>query len=239
VADQTGPPRPMPLTIEQQELVSWTLRAPRGSYLAPRASQLSGVPKSTLYDWVRSGVLVPDFEAPFEWSFRDLMFVRLVAWLRMKEMPRPEVAERVSDIRALLTKTPDFDFLRSDGQALFLGDSTADHRTGQQAMPSVLTMLDEFRVTTTVELPEFGRRRLWGPNLLTPSPRSYISPRVMGGEPCLAGTRIPTGTVYALHTERGLDTSSIHALYEELEPRDIEDAISLESRLRHHHREAA
>lgn len=232
-------PLPPALNTEQKELVNWTLRMPRGSYPVSRASQLSGVPKSTLYDWVRNSILVPDFEEPLEWSFRDLVFVRLVAWLRAKDMPRPEVATRVRDVRASLAETPELDVLRSDGHGLFLGESAADHRTGQEAMPSVLKLLDEFHMTGAVGIQEFGHRHLWGPNLLTPSPRSYISPRVMGGEPCITETRIPTGTVFALHTERGLDAAAIQSLYKELQLNDVEDAINLESRLRHPHQEAA
>jgi uncharacterized protein (DUF433 family) len=223
---------PNELSAEQRALVAWTLRVPRGRYPAWRASQLSGVPRSTLYDWVRNEVLMPDFDDPLEWSYRDLIFVRLVAWLRAKHMPRPEVAERVKYVRARLADTADVDVLRSDGRALFLGRDSADKLSGQQAIPPLLAFLDEFHLTAPLDRKEFGRRQMWGPNLLLPSSRTYISPRVMGGEPCVTETRIPTGTLFALHTERGLPAEAIHALYEELEPTDVADALTLEARLR-------
>jgi uncharacterized protein (DUF433 family) len=226
-------PAPRKLSAEQRALISWTLRVPRGRYPAWRASQLSGVPRSTLYDWVRHDVMRPDFAHPLEWSYRDLIFVRLVAWLRAKDMPRPDVAERVGSLRELLAESDEASVVRSDGRALFLGDEPTDARSGQSVMPPLLSFLDEFDLTAPLGKNEFGRRHMWGPDLLTPSSRSYISPKVMGGEPCVAETRIPTGTIYALHTDRGLEADDIQSLYEELQTDDVEDALRLELRLRH------
>ena len=42
-------------------VVRYYLRHPRGNYVAKRASQLSGVPVSTIYYWRKKGVYVPDF----------------------------------------------------------------------------------------------------------------------------------------------------------------------------------
>lgn len=177
---------------------------------------------------------MPDYAHPWEWSYRDLIFVRLVAWLRSKGMRRPEVTDRVAAIRVRLAESDTVDVLRSDGRVLLMGDDPGDARTGQLAMPPVLSFLDEFDLTAPIEAQdEFGRRRhMWGPDLLTPSPRSYISPQVMGGEPCVTETRIPTGTLFALHTERALLVENICGLYDELEPSDVADALQLESRLR-------
>ena len=175
---------------------------------------------------------VPDFDHPLEWSYRDLIYVRLFAWLRTKGMPRPEVASRVKDVRARLEEGSESHVLRSDGRGVFLGLEHVDALTGQSGLPPVVAFLDEFRLTVGVEKTEFGRRHLWGPNLLTPSERSFISPRVMGGEPCITDTRIPTGTLYALRTQRNLDVVAITKLYVELAAQDVDDALRLESRLR-------
>jgi hypothetical protein len=37
------------------------------------------VPERTLYDWAKSAILVPDYNAgrPKHWSYRDLVFLRL------------------------------------------------------------------------------------------------------------------------------------------------------------------
>ncbi|MCL2464549.1 MAG: hypothetical protein FWF28_05725, partial [Micrococcales bacterium] len=55
-----------------------------GCYEASRAAALSGVPKSTLYEWARRRVVVPSVSPEREklWSYADLMALRIVSWLR-------------------------------------------------------------------------------------------------------------------------------------------------------------
>jgi hypothetical protein len=53
-------------------------------------------------------------------------------------------------------------------------------------------MLESFDLTAVAE--DFGRHtKLWGPDLVTPSSLTVISPWVLGGEPCVERTRIPSG----------------------------------------------
>lgn len=63
------------------------LRSPRGRYSAERAAQLSGVPQRTVYDWQAKKVWVPDYAkaSPMQWSYRDLVFLRLLLWFRRRE----------------------------------------------------------------------------------------------------------------------------------------------------------
>ena len=46
-----------------------------GCYDATRAAALSGVPKSTVYDWARKEIVVPSISPEREklWSYADLM----------------------------------------------------------------------------------------------------------------------------------------------------------------------
>lgn len=61
------------LTKDQQQLVLFAFRHPRGRYSAERAGQLSGVPARTLYDWAEARVLITDYASahPKAWSYRD------------------------------------------------------------------------------------------------------------------------------------------------------------------------
>src|SRR2546427_478992 len=79
-------------------------RVPRGRYSYERASQLSGVPTRTLHHWARTEFMVPDFAdlTPKMWSYRDLVFLRLTAWLRAKSMPPAYVAALVGDVQSRL-----------------------------------------------------------------------------------------------------------------------------------------
>lgn len=217
------------------DLLLKAVRSPRGRYGASRAAQLSGVPQRTIYDWRLNQVLVPDFDREYraEWSYRDLLLLRMVAWLRSHGMERTEAAKHAAEAKRLMAlRDPSVIRTRSDGRELFRGDRTVSE-AGQQALPSVLEYVAEFRLDeAAVALAELGKGDRWGPDLLTPTPRSRISPWVMGGEPCVRDTRIPTSTVFALSTIRRLDSEQIIALYPGLEVADVHDAIDLEARLR-------
>src|SRR5207245_2184675 len=86
-------------TDQLREALLW----PRGQYTYTRASQLTGVPERTLHHWAREKYLVPDFDdlRPKLWSYRDLVFLRMIAWLRAKKMPAPRVIHHVREIRQL------------------------------------------------------------------------------------------------------------------------------------------
>ncbi len=222
------------LTKDEQQLVLFAFRHPRGRYSAERAGQLSGVPARTLYDWADAGVLVPDYATahPKAWSYRDLGFVRLLAWLRQQGQDRPQAAARIAALRAIMAvAAQQVTEVRSDGSIVLLGEETVDRLTGQQIFDGMTGFLAVFDLLEPIA--ELGRKRLWGPDLLAPSHLTVISPWVMGGEPVVRATRIPTASLHALHHERGLDADRIVALYPELDTEQVDDAIALEDRLRH------
>jgi hypothetical protein len=220
------------LTTEDRILVLRALRYPRGRYTAERAHQLSGVPTRTLHDWATAEVLVPDWRAasPRGWSYRDVVYVRLLAWLRGKHMERSAAADRVRHLRALLSTSEVDPTVHSDGTIFLIGDERSDRFTGQQAFDGVIGILDVFELTEPIE--GVSRGELWGPSLVRPSEHTYISPWVLAGEPCVEKSRVPSATLHALHVERGLDTAGIQDLYEFLPVDAIEDALRLEARLR-------
>lgn len=221
------------LSREEQHLVLGAFRRPRGWYSAERAGQLSGVPSRTLYEWAKQGVLRPDYarHRPKGWSYRDLAFVRLLAWLRQRDMERSTAAQRVTHIRAVMADSDQqITEVRSDGAVLLLGDETVDRWTGQQVFAALSGFLGAFNLLEPIA--ELGKRKIWGPDLLAPSEQTAISPWVMGGEPVVRNTRVPTAGLYALHTDRELDVSKIVALFPACTPSQVDDAIDLESRLR-------
>lgn len=220
------------LSDDDRDLVLRALRSPRGHYAADRAAQLSAVPSRTLHDWATSGILVPDWmnASPRGWSYRDILYARLLAWLRSKGMERTIASHRVIEIRGLMARAEIQPHLRSDGTVMLLDDESVDRFSGQQVFDGLAELLDVFIMTEAIE--GVSRAELWGPSLVRPSRLTYISPWVLNGEPCVADSRVPTSAIYALRTERSLDTGRIHALYPELPEEAIEDAIELESRLR-------
>lgn len=221
------------LTTIEQELVLFAFRHPRGQYSADRAGQLSGVPARTLYDWADASVLVPDYPRtrPKAWSYRDLGFARLLAWLRQQGHDRPAAATRVAALRQIMADAAQqVTEVRSNGSLFLIGEETVDRLSGQQILDGMAGFLNVFNLMEPIA--ELGRKRLWGPDLLAPSQLTMISPWVMGGEPVVRATRIPTAALHALRHDRGLDTRRIVALYPELGAEQVDDAIALEDRLR-------
>lgn len=222
-----------------RRVIALALRHPRGRYSAERASQLSGVPKSTIYDWRRERIFTPDFTAAFPamWSYRDLVLLRLLAWLRQGGMARPLAAENVADVKQQLTNGKQVRLIRATRRDVILddGDGTvvSDDRANLLPSSDFYGLLAAFDLHEPIaELRPGNDRPVWAPDLVRPSDHSFISPMVMAGDPCIERTRIPTSAIHALHVERQLPVGSIVELYPGLTPEVAEDAISLERRLR-------
>lgn len=213
-----------------REAALHSLRHARGRYAADRAAQLSGIPVSTIYDWNRNSVYVPDYchGKPMAWSYRDLVYLRVLAWLRSEGTPRPDAAQRVRQLKVHIAAGNYVSELRANRRT-FVPDGDL---TGPLGGTPVLfaDMLGRFDlVGAAVE--EFGSERLWGPDLVTPTAHTYISPWVLGGDPCIDDTRIPTAAVFKLREERGLGIADVIELYPDLTEADVEEAHELERRL--------
>lgn len=224
---------------EVSQRVIYALRYPRGRYLADRTSQLSGVPRSTIYDWRREGVYVPDFDHsdPIAWSYRDLVFLRLLAWLRQGGMERRTAATSVAKVKSHISRGNEVRYLRANSQTLLLDDEAMNRFSGVNVLPfeNLSGLLSTFDLHEPIEeLRRRGQQRVWAPDLVTPSKHTFISPWVMAGDPCVERTRIPTSAIYALRSERGLARDEIVALYPGLTKDAAEDAFRLEQRLRAH-----
>lgn len=191
------------------------------------------MPHRTLHDWARKEIFVPDFNdrRPKQWSYRDLVLVRLHVWLRTKGLPPVQASERTAIVRHLLeVRSPDLDQpirVGPNPAAVLLGGETFDRLTGDQIMPELLPFLDSFDLFEPVD-----NFRVRGLNLVRPSTCTAISPSVHSGEPCIVGTRVPTATLWALNVEQGLDAASIASLYGDLSVGAVADGLDLERTIR-------
>lgn len=222
---------------ERQKLIAYALRHPRGRYEAVRTAQLSGIPRSTIYEWRRNGVFLPDYdhESPTAWSYRDLVYLRLLAWLRQAGMERRTAAEQVRAVKHEVASGREIRFLFASKTVLVADEERTSRIGGQSLLPfdDLVGLLRTFNLLEPVaELGGRELRRLWAPDLVTPSSFTFISPWVMAGDPCIARTRIPTASIHALREERGLASAEIVDLYPGLAIEAADDAYVLERRLR-------
>jgi uncharacterized protein (DUF433 family) len=116
---------------------------------------------------------------------------------------------------------------------VLLGDEHFDRASGVGVFPDLLTFVADFSLLRTLDVPELGRSKVWGPNLVRPSPNTSISPWIMAGDPCVRGSRLPTASLFVLNRDRELSSLEISELYNGfVAPETVDEAISLEFRLR-------
>lgn len=214
-----------------------------GAYRTDRAAALSGVPRSTVYQWARSGVLVPSVsrEKVLLWSFADLMGLRVVYWLRQPKRDNgidvpatsmPAVKRALDELRRL--ELPLWDQERSaivvdrSGRVLLERSSGLQTASGQLVLADVLNVLQPFDT-------ELGIR---GPDLIRPRPAIRIHPGRLAGSPHIEDTRIETRALGAL-CESGLSNAKILALYPFLSVEQISESLDLEAQLTDNLRRAA
>jgi uncharacterized protein (DUF433 family) len=224
------------LSEPDYKFLLYSLRFARGEYSNARTSQLSGIPSSTLYEWSRNDIYVPDFvtDNPKAWSYRDLVYLRLLAWLRQGGMERHTACIQVRQLKNEIAGGATVWRLFADRNSLMVNDERVSRTSGQSILPFE-DVSGLFRIFSIFEPIEELRNRLnvtWAPDLIRPSDYTFISPSVMAGDPCIVETRIPTSTIHALHEERGLGMAEIVELYPGITVESAEDAYRLELKLR-------
>jgi uncharacterized protein (DUF433 family) len=202
----------------------------RGAYAAPRAAALSGVPKSTVYDWARKGLIVPSVSQSTEklWSYQDLLALRAMHWLRVRKEADKIPASPMAQVRRVLEEIVE----AGEDPWSGLGAHVSVDRDGR----------------IFVDREDDGRTDVYGqgawdygdkvnlmaaiggsPGLVAPSAHIRIAPSRLSGEPYLAGTRIGTLVLAAL-AEDGYQADGIAKLYD-LPAREVAEAIDYEMRL--------
>jgi uncharacterized protein (DUF433 family)/DNA-binding transcriptional MerR regulator len=213
-------------------------RAFDGSYPAPRAAALSGVPVSTVYHWARTELLVPSVSKEKEklWSYADLMALRIIDWLRHPKQGsglEQFAASSMREVREALSYLDELDIdIWSDsnfepcplrvtpgGKIFVYFEEGAADIHGQRPIEEFLDLLGPFT-----------NQRRRGPDLRRPRPHLRIIPGKCAGEPHLSGSRITTPTVAALW-KRGYPEASIAKLYPDQATSHIREAIDLEREL--------
>jgi uncharacterized protein (DUF433 family) len=194
------------------------------------------VPKSTVYDWARKGVVLPTVSPVQEklWSYADLMALRIVAWLRRPKAGSEGLAlpaNPMREVRAALVAlaSREINLWSADashtplvvdrtGQIfIWHGGEYADLR-GNHTLPHEehFGVLEPFRF-------EDGRT---GPDLLRPRPHLRILPERVAGEPHVQDTRLTSRTLAGMVT-RGFSLADVAEMYS-IEREFVEEAVDLE-----------
>ncbi len=220
-------------TSQRSERLMATLE---GCYEATRASALSGVPVSTVYDCARKDIVIPTISPTrtMFWSYADLMALRIVYWLRHPKKEIPDVS--TSSMNEVKGALGELERLRLDiwedgqpadsplrvnhsGRIHVVTEDFIQASSGQLALEGALDLLGPFSVGA-------GK----GPHLISPRTTLRIVPGKVSGEPHLLNTRITTKTLYALYRRFG-DVRAVSKLYPDQPEQAVAEGISLEKEL--------
>jgi uncharacterized protein (DUF433 family) len=183
----------------------------RGCYGAARAAALAGVPRTTVYYWARTGVVVPSVSSVREklWSYQDLLTLRAAYWLRQRKGQQP--ASPMREVRMALRQTVDEGLdLWSDDSVMIRVDLAGrvfvDRSDGSRSTVDGQAAWD---MGDTIDLlSAIGDR----PGLVRPTRHVRIAPARLAGEPFLLDTRIGTQGLASLASD-GYDVAMIAGLY--------------------------
>ena len=220
------------MAIQQSELTRPVIES-QGFYSTSQVSRLARIPVSTIYEWRRRGIIRPSLElveggllADEGYSYSDLTLVRIIKALRDRHLDFDSAANALRHLYARLGP-PDRGW--ANEKVYVIGNRIYVDRP------------DEWQVTDATELGQkvmemfFGdlfeelREGDEGASIIVPPQyRNYVqvNPGIMGGEPVVRGTRLPTATLVALLADH--DVNELKKLYRRIPPEKIDKAIEYE-----------
>ncbi|GEM_PF-6795859 len=203
-----------------------------GFYSASHVSRLTGVPLSTLYIWKKQGIIRPSVriinaEGKVEdgYTYADLAMIKLLRALRLKQLNLKSI---VRTLRHLFER---FGLPNSDGWSNVHVYVIGKHVYAQKP--------DNWDTTVATKYGQKGEMRVLGEvfeeegaYLVPKSFGSYveINPYIMGGEPIVKDTRVPTAMLSMLFKE-GILIDKLVDLYYPIPASSIEKAIAFEKSL--------
>ena len=209
----------------------------QGFYSTSQVSRLARVPRSTLYTWRAKNILQPsvqilsgDQAVDEGYSYADLTIIKLMRALRADKLD-----------------------LRSVGVALrHLFDRLGPPHQGWHAAHVYIVgnkvfaeLPDEWETTAATQFGQKVETRVFGElfpvlreqeekgSILVPAEFSQyveINPGIMGGQPVVKDTRVPTAVLATL-ADKGRSLSELANLYAPIEPQAIKAAIDYERSL--------
>jgi len=205
----------------------------QGLYNTAQVSRLARIPVSTLYEWRRRKIIRPSLEyvdkglvADEGYSYSDLTLIRILKALRDKHLDFDSAARAIRHMYERLGP-PDKGWAKEKvyivGNRIYVDrpdqwEITDATELGQKVMETLFgDLFDELR-----EMDEEASI------IVPPQFRKYVQvkPDIMGGEPVIRNTRIPTGTIIALLVNH--DIMELKRLYKRIPPEKIDKAIEYE-----------
>lgn len=217
-------------TRERAYVTEW-----QGFYSAARVSRLTGVPVSTLNEWRRRGISRPsllmregDHVLAEGFSYADVTLVRILKALRDKHLDFDDAGRA---IRHLYDRLGPPSKGWANEHVYVIGNHIYVDRPDDWEVTDATGMGQ--KVMDMGDLFEELRQSDEGASILVPlrfQKFVHIDPQVMGGEPVVRDTRLPTATVVTM-LKRYKTIDKLAQLYKPIPREKIEKAIEYEREL--------
>lgn len=189
-------------------------------------SALTGVTPSQLYSWRKDGILVPETSRrPVRYSFRDLIALRTVAFLRSKiSLQKVRKAFDTMDEYKLFDHPSSYRF-GSDGKTIVanVDGEIIDlvKRKGQREAFTMEEIFQPFENFAGEHVADFRH----------PRPHLEIDPRRLGGWPTVAGTRVPFDAISDLLADGFYSPDHVQHFYPTVSAAGARDAVDFSTYL--------
>lgn len=201
-------------------------------YFPPEeAARLAGVGMSRLRYWVREYAVLPERQTmtatmPAFFTFRDVVALRVLAALRNLGVPLQQlrkVGDRLAERVDLDTPWSKLRFWLAGKEVYFTDptDGAIEHAFTGQMTDKELFDLQPVVAALEKEIVRSRSRKA--------SDRGKVTRTrgVMGSQPCIAGTRIPTRAIWDFH-QAGYTVPQIIEQYPDLSRADVSAALKFE-----------
>jgi uncharacterized protein (DUF433 family) len=205
----------------------------KGFYTSTQVSRLARIPISTLYEWRRRGIIRPSLEyvegglvGDEGYTYSDLTLVRILKALRDKRLNFDDAAKAIRHMYARLGP-PDRGW--ANEKVYIVGSHIYIDRTDEWKITDATALGQKVIETFFGDLfDELREGDAEASIIVPPQFRKYvlIKPEIMGGEPVVRGTRVPTATLVSLLANH--DIKELKKLYKHIPPETIDKAIEYE-----------
>lgn len=209
----------------------------QGFYTTAQVSRLAGVPIATLYEWKRRGIITPSLQmleggdvVDQGYSYADLSFVRIIRALRERKLNFDGAARSLRHLYERLGP-PNEGWAKE--KVYVVGDRVYAERPDQWGTTDATEMGQTLIPVFFGDIFDELRGLEEGASILVPPRfRKYveINPLVMGGEPVVLGSRLPTAVLRTMQQKyRSLE--KLAALYRPIDKVKLENALEYEKYL--------
>ncbi|WP_052847816.1 DUF433 domain-containing protein [Streptomyces avicenniae] len=164
------------------------------AYSTRMAAALSGATVGQLRSWRHDRgngpILRPELAArPALYSFRDVLALRAFAQLR-QDVSLQKIRKALATLKSFgeIAHLSNYSLVADGSSVVLVGDDHATDlvtRPGQRVIATMADILEEFTPRPGVVVPR----------LLHPKPHVSVDPETQGGQPVIAGTRVPFDAV--------------------------------------------